>query len=110
MGANALQVNASSSVKQASLPNVPAWAVVTKAESHVVLQLHDQKTGKLLAVMDASHLQTLRRCLMGALSVDLLARADATRVAVLGGGPLASGVIKALRLVPIAARGVLVAG
>lgn len=93
-------------VRQAALPNVPAYAVTVQAEtqaqrpaSRTVLQLHDGSTGKLLAVMDAGHLQSLRSSLMSALATDVLARADAERVAVLGSGAAASGAIKALRLV-----------
>ncbi len=81
------------------LPDFPAWAVVTRTPARQVLQLHDSATGHLLAVMDALHLTTLRASVVGALAVDVLARADAKHVAVLGAGAAASSALKALRLV-----------
>jgi ornithine cyclodeaminase len=100
----------SSVVRHGALPGIPAYCVTVRADwpakdsksqpgTRAVLQLHDRASGKLLAVMDAAHLTALRAALMGALSVDLFARADATDVAVLGSGSAASGALKALRLV-----------
>lgn len=93
-------------VRQATLPDLPAYAVTVKAEvpqqrpsSRSVLQLHDLATGKLLAVMDATHLTSLRTSLVGALAAEVLSRPDAANVAVLGSGLAASGALKALRLV-----------
>lgn len=83
----------------ARLPDFPAWSVITRTGPHAVLQLHDAATGGLLAVMDAVHLSTLRASLVSALAADVLARADAKHVAVLGSGPAASSALKALRLV-----------
>ncbi len=95
----------STQVRQATWPTVPAFAVTVRSalakpgESRSVLQLHDVKTGKVLAVMDAGHLTALRASLVGALAADVLARDDARQVAVLGSGAAASGALKAIRLV-----------
>ncbi len=91
-------------VRAATLPSVPAYSVTVKAElgqqvARTVLQLHDASTGKLLAVMDAGHLTSLRASVVSALAADVLAVPNAERIALLGGGPVASGAIKALRLV-----------
>lgn len=92
-------------VRQATLPGLDGYSVTVRAEwpdhdgARSVLQLHDSRSGKLLAVMDANHLMALRAALEGALAADVLARPDARRVAVLGSGAAASGTIKALRLV-----------
>lgn len=86
-------------VQRATLPGLPAWAVTVGTPGHALLQLHDARTGGLLAMMDAVHLQTLRASLVSALAADVLARDDAKTVAVLGNGLAASGALKALRLV-----------
>jgi ornithine cyclodeaminase len=93
-------------VRQATLPGLPAYSVTVKAEvpqqrpaSRSVLQLHDLATGKLLAVMDATHLTSLQSSLVSALAAEALSRPDAANVAVLGSGLAASGALKALRLV-----------
>jgi len=93
-------------VRQASLPNVPAYSVTVRADfrdpsrsPRQLLQLHDASTGKVLAIMDAGHLTSLRASLVSALAADVLARPDAKNVAVLGSGTAASGALKALRLV-----------
>ena len=90
-------------VRQAVLPDFPAWMVTVRAETtkgaRTVLQLHDPATGQVLAMMDAGHLMMLRASLMSALAADVLARPDAKNVAVLGAGPAASSALKALRLV-----------
>jgi ornithine cyclodeaminase len=90
-------------VRQAALEGVPAWMVTVRSQTpqgaRSVLQLHDDKTGKLLAMMDAGHLTMLRASLVSALAADVLARPDARNVAVLGAGAAASSAIKALRLV-----------
>ncbi len=94
---------ASTLVRQATLPGLPAYEVTVRAEwpgrARSVLQLHDAATGQLLALMDAGHLTSLRASLVSALATDVLARADAKHVAILGAGPAASGALKALRLV-----------
>ena len=90
-------------VRQAALEGIPAWMVTVRAQTpqgaRSVLQLHDGKTGKVLAIMDAGHLTMLRASLMSALAADVLARPDARNVAVLGAGAAASSALKALRLV-----------
>ncbi|MBN1208881.1 MAG: ornithine cyclodeaminase family protein [Myxococcaceae bacterium] len=89
-----------------SLPGVPAWSVKVSARFpsstpalQGVLQLHDLATGALLAVMDAAHLTAVRTGVVGALGTDVLARPDASRVALLGAGPRAVLQLKSLRLV-----------
>jgi len=92
-------------VRRSVWPTVPAFSVAVRTElpgaggARSVLQLHDAKTGKVLAVMDAGHLSSLRASLVGALGADVLAREDARHVAVLGSGLAASGALKAIRLV-----------
>ena len=97
-------------IRHGALPSIPAYCVTVRsafsgkdakspAGSRIVLQLHERSSGKLLAVMDGAQVTSLRAALMGALSVDLLSRADATNVAILGSGTAASGALKALRLV-----------
>ncbi|MFO0601243.1 MAG: ornithine cyclodeaminase family protein [Myxococcaceae bacterium] len=89
--------------RTARLEGIPAWSALvetrTAEATRAVLQLHDLATGKLLAVMDATHLLALRTSLMSALAADVLARTNASRVAVLGMGSAASSALKALRLV-----------
>jgi ornithine cyclodeaminase len=51
-----------------------------------VLCLHDVHRGNLLAVMDSTHLTAVRTGLAGALAADVLARAGADTVAVIGAG------------------------
>lgn len=77
--------------------NAEAVTVDTGARS--MLHLHERPSGKLLAVMDATQLLRVRAQLVAALAVEALASPEARRVALLGGGPLASGMLKALRLV-----------
>lgn len=90
-------------VHRATFPSVPAWSVTTRVASpkgpRAFLQLHDAETGHTLAVMDAVHLSTLRASLVAALATDVLSRADAKHVAVLGSGNAASSALKTLRLV-----------
>lgn len=79
--------------------SIPITAVRTEQEGQSILHLHDRSGGQLLAVMDVTGLILLRAQLVAALAVDALASPDAKRVALLGGGPMASGTLKALRLV-----------
>ena len=51
-----------------------------------VLCLHDLQSGRLLSVMDSTHLTAVRTGLSGALAADALARPDADAVAILGAG------------------------
>jgi ornithine cyclodeaminase len=97
---------AASVVRTATMEGIPAYAVVVRTEwpnnspaAHAVLMLHESASGRLLAVMDAVHLAALRSALMGVVAADVLARPEATSVAVLGSGSAASSAIKSLRLV-----------
>jgi ornithine cyclodeaminase len=89
-----------------TLPGIPAYTVKVHARFpgrspaiQGVVQLHDLETGALLAVMDSGHLTALRTGVVGALASDVLARQDASRVALIGAGPQASMQLKSLRLV-----------
>jgi ornithine cyclodeaminase/alanine dehydrogenase-like protein (mu-crystallin family) len=89
-----------------SLPGIPAYTVKVHAKFpgqtpaiQGVVQLHDLATGSLLAIMDSGHLTALRTGVVGALSADVLARPDASRVALIGAGRQAVLQLKSLRLV-----------
>ncbi|HYO55960.1 ornithine cyclodeaminase family protein [Archangium sp.] len=89
-----------------TLPGIPAYTVKVHAKFpgrspaiQGVVQLHDLETGALLAVMDSGHLTALRTGVVGALAADVLARQDASRVALIGAGAQASMQLKSLRLV-----------
>jgi ornithine cyclodeaminase len=86
-------------LREATHPSVPVRSVTVDGPGRALLQLYDLATGKLLAVIDAEALSSLRASLVAALAVDVLAAPEAKRVAVLGGGPRGSGALKALRLV-----------
>ncbi|MFP2904742.1 ornithine cyclodeaminase family protein, partial [Pyxidicoccus sp. 3LFB2] len=71
-----------------SLPGIPAYTVKVHAKFpgqtpaiQGVVQLHDLATGGLLAIMDSGHLTAVRTGVAGALAADVLARPDASRVA-----------------------------
>lgn len=51
-----------------------------------VIHLHDLETGELLAVMDSSYITAVRTGIAGALGTDVLSRADARRVGIIGCG------------------------
>lgn len=86
-------------------PDVPAYTVKANARfplagaATAVMQLHDSRTGELLAVMEADHLSALRTGLVGAVAADVLARPEASRVAVIGADRQGSIQLKCLRLV-----------
>lgn len=89
-----------------SLPGVPAYTVRVNARFPAsplplrsLVQLHDLGTGAPLAILDAAHLTAVRTGVVGALGADVLARPDASRVALLGAGPQAVLQLKSLRLV-----------
>jgi len=89
-----------------SLPGVPAYSIKVSARFpsstpplQGVLQLHDLATGALLAVMDSAHLTAVRTGVVGALGTEVLARPDASRVALLGAGSRSVLQLKSLRLV-----------
>ncbi len=76
-----------------TVAGVPAYTVKVHAKFpdqrpaiRGVLCLHDAHTGDLLAVMDSTHLTAVRTGLAGALAADVLARAGAETVAVIGTG------------------------
>jgi ornithine cyclodeaminase/alanine dehydrogenase-like protein (mu-crystallin family) len=48
--------------------------------------LHDLDNGDLLAILDSGHITAVRTGIAGALGVDVLARKDSSRVAVIGAG------------------------
>lgn len=97
------------------VPGIPAYSVKVHAKFpggdpaiRGVLVLHDLATGAPLAVMESSHLTAVRTALAGALGADVLARPDATRVAIIGAGAQGRSQLEALRLVrPIQAVRVL---
>jgi ornithine cyclodeaminase len=89
-----------------TLPGIPAYTVKVHAKFpgrtpaiQGVVQLHDLETGALLAMLDSGHLTALRTGVVGALAADVLAREDASRVALIGAGAQASMQLKSLRLV-----------
>ncbi|WP_224244948.1 ornithine cyclodeaminase family protein [Hyalangium gracile] len=89
-----------------SLPGVPAYSVKVSARFPAItpplqgmLQLHDLATGQLLAMMDSAQLTAVRTGVVGALGTDVLARPDASRVALLGAGSRSVLQLKSLRLV-----------
>ncbi|WP_338873437.1 ornithine cyclodeaminase family protein [Myxococcus stipitatus] len=88
------------------LPDIPAYTVKVHAKFPArtpairgVLHLNDLATGELLAVMDSGHLTAVRTGVVGALAADVLARQDASRVALIGAGAQAVMQLKSLRLV-----------
>jgi ornithine cyclodeaminase len=86
------------------VPGLPAYSVSSAATSaegmeHATLLLHDAETGKLLACMEAVHLRAVALALGIAIAADVLARPDASRVAVLGTSDGTLRLLKMLRLV-----------
>ncbi|MCP3105298.1 ornithine cyclodeaminase family protein [Myxococcus sp. K15C18031901] len=88
------------------LPGIPAYTVKVHAKFpgrtpalQGAVQLHDLGTGELMAVMDSGHLTAVRTGVVGALAADVLARPDASRVALIGAGAQAVMQLKSLRLV-----------
>jgi ornithine cyclodeaminase/alanine dehydrogenase-like protein (mu-crystallin family) len=76
-----------------SIPGSPFYTVKVHAKFPAqrpairgVLCLHSSQTGELLAVMDSTHLTAVRTGLSGALAAHVLARPDASSVAVIGSG------------------------
>lgn len=83
---------------------IPAWSVQVLTGSPAggmqgMLLLHQLETGKLLALMDAAHLATLRSAVVTALGADVLSRPEASRVALVGAASPAAIHLKCLRLV-----------
>src|SRR5215831_6375599 len=74
-------------------PGIPAYTVKVHAKFpdqqpaiRGVLCLHAMDTGELLAVMDSTHITSVRTGLAGALAAHTLARPDADTAAVVGAG------------------------
>lgn len=88
---------------QGRLEGIPAFTVQVQttggANRQGMLMLYDTETGRLLALMDAEHLAQLRSAVVGALGADVLARPDASKVALIGAATPASMHLKTLRLV-----------
>lgn len=89
-----------------SLPGVPAYSVKVSGRFpsstpplQGTLQLHDLATGALMAVMDSGHLTAVRTGVVGALGTEVLARPDASRVALLSANARAVLQLKSMRLV-----------
>ena len=86
------------------VPDLPAYSVSSAATSadgteHATLLLHDLETGKLLACLEAVHLRAVALALGIAIAADVLARPEASRVAVLGTSDGTLRLLKMLRLV-----------
>ena len=82
---------------------VPAYTVKVHAKFpgaqpaiRGVVCLHDTGNGALLAVMDSTYLTAVRTGVAGALAADVLARADADAVAVIGAGVQGEQQLRAL--------------
>lgn len=63
---------------------------------HALITALDPETGRPVAVMDGTTVTTLRTAAGSALAVDLLARPDATRLAVIGSGVQARAHVRAI--------------
>ena len=86
------------------VPDLPAYSVSSAATSpdgveQATLLLHDLATGKLLACLEAVHLRAIALALGIAIAADVLARPEASRVAVLGTSDGTLRFRKMLRLV-----------
>ncbi len=88
------------------LPAIPAYTVKVHAKFpdqqpaiQGVLLLHDLTTGQLLAIMDSTAITAVRTGLAGALAADVLARPDASRVAIIGAGVQGQLQLRCLALV-----------
>lgn len=88
------------------LPGIPAYTVKVHAKHpgqqraiQGVLLLHELATGALLAVMNSTAITAVRTGLAGALAADVLARPDATRVAIIGAGVQVTLQLRCLALV-----------
>jgi len=86
------------------LPDVPAYSVSSAASwadraEQATLLLHDRESGRLLACLDAVHLRAVVLALGVAVAADVLARPEASRVAVIGTSAGTLRLLKMLRLV-----------
>jgi ornithine cyclodeaminase/alanine dehydrogenase-like protein (mu-crystallin family) len=84
----------------------PGNAALGKPALHAVYTLFDARTGEPLAQLDGDQITARRTVAASALAASYLARADATRLLVVGAGRVARLVPEAMRAVrPGAARG-----
>ena len=88
------------------ISGIPAFTVkvntkIPGAARSVIGSIHlaDMETGAVLAIMDSIVITAERTALAGALASDVLARRDATRVAVIGAGVQGEAQVRALQLV-----------
>lgn len=88
------------------IPGVPAYTVKVNAKFpgavpaiKGVILLHDIKTGDLLSVLESGHITAVRTGLAGAIAADVLARKDASRVAIIGAGTQGRVQLSSLALV-----------
>jgi ornithine cyclodeaminase len=86
-----------------TLPGLDAYTVKVHAKVpgqdpaiRGVLCLHEASTGALLAIMDSTYITAIRTGIAGALAADVLARPDASTVAVIGAGVQGSFQLRAL--------------
>lgn len=75
------------------VPGIPAYTVKVNAKFpgttpsiKGAILLHDLDTGDLLAILESGYITAVRTGLAGALGADVLARRDASRVAIVGAG------------------------
>jgi ornithine cyclodeaminase/alanine dehydrogenase-like protein (mu-crystallin family) len=83
---------------------IPAYSVKVHAKFPAempairgVLLLYDAMSGALLAVMDSTLLTAVRTALAGILAIEVLARPDASRVAIIGAGDQGRWQLRLLR-------------
>jgi ornithine cyclodeaminase/alanine dehydrogenase-like protein (mu-crystallin family) len=88
------------------VPGIPAYSVKVHAKFpgsdpaiRGLLVLHDLMTGAPLAVIESSYLTALRTGLVGALGADVLARPNASTIAIIGAGVQGRAQLAALRRV-----------
>lgn len=75
------------------VPGIPAYTVKVNAkfpnQSPAIrgtILLHDLETGELLAILESGFITALRTGMAGAIAADVLARQDASQVAIIGAG------------------------
>ena len=84
----------------AKLVTVYAGNLHRGVTSHLAtIILMDPSTGALVALLDGRYITEARTAAVSALSVDTLARADATRLAIIGSGVQATSHLEAIRLI-----------
>lgn len=88
----------------------PANAAAGRPIIQGIYVLFDMRLGQPVALFDGAALTTLRTPLISALATDVLARADAHTLGIIGTGPQAAAHVHAMRLVRPAVDAVVVAG